>query len=163
MSIKTLVASFLLLISSITIAQEDLNIDLTGSWFHPSINGSGFLIDDAPEALVVYWFSYNPSQQGSLGRWFSGNSQVWFYAQQQEDSEVLDIYQPSGRWMSGEDFEIGDSIGQLFITPIDELNAVISWRFFDWGPCAPVMFSPVWSWCGGELEVTRLTRRSEEE
>ena len=163
MSLKTLVASFLLLISSIAIAQEDLDVDLTGSWFNPSMNGSGFLIDDAPEALVVYWFSYNPSEQGSLSLWFSGNSQVWFYAQRDENSEALEIYQPSGKWMSSEDFEPGESIGQLFITPIDANNINVSWRFFNWGPCAPVMVSPVWPWCGGDLEVTRLTRRVVEE
>jgi len=163
MNIKTLCASLLLLTSSIVVAQEDPDVDLTGSWFNPSMNGSGFLIDDAPEALVVYWFSYSPSQQGSLSTWFSEDSQVWFLAQQEETSEALEIYQPSGTWMSSETFELGESIGQLYITPIDVNNINVAWRFFDWGPCAPVMVSPTWQWCGGELEVTRLTRRIQEE
>ena len=155
MSIRPLVASFLLLISTIAIAQEDLDVDLTGSWFTPEINGSGFLIDDAPETLVVYWFTYGANH-------ISSGEQVWFIAPYNPETGLLDIYRPSGSWMASE-YELGDPVGSMALDPIDDNTALLSFRFFDFGTCQPVMVSPVWAWCGGELEVTRLTRRTEEE
>lgn len=154
--ILTLLVALLLATSSY--AQENPDIDLTGSWASPEYDGSGFLIDDSPEGLVVYWFSYDPD----IFNPDAPAEQLWFVASPSDTPDLLDIYRPSGTWM-GLEYEPGEVIGNLSVVPFDENTAILTFVFTDFGPCAPVMAGPIWPWCDMALEITRVTRVVAEE
>ena len=127
-------------------------MDLTGCWYDPAIDGSGLIIDDAPEARVVYWYSYAdgfPMLRDPGQMWLVGSTA-------DADRKQITLYKPKGQWM-GATYELGDAVATIELE-VESGLLLVNYRFINLGPCKPVMVSPVWGGCGGTLKLQRLTR-----
>lgn len=126
--------------------------NLSGVWFNPEHEGTGFVIADWGDGLVLYWFNY-----ATKFPQIKGEKQLWFLCQAKDNASRKDfsIYKPKGEWM-GNNHELGSPVGQLILKEKgDKLE--VNYSFNNLGPCKPVMFSPVWGGCGGKITLTRLT------
>lgn len=143
----SLLASLMLV--SFVFAEE---LNLTGSWFEPEAPGWGLVIDDAPEATVVYWYDY-----GKFLSNLNDGAQVWFIAQQLDGNETFTLFRPSGAW-NGLQFDVGDPVGTFNIIEATDDTITVDWHFENLATCQPVMVSPVWQGCRGSRVLERLTR-----
>lgn len=128
--------------------------NLSGSWFNPEQNGSGFCIDDHANGIILYWYNY---ADGFPSLPEDDNTQMWFICQPQDDETRTDflIYRPIAKWM-GENFQIGEPVGALTLMPKGD-KLTLEYRFYNLGFCQPVTVSPVWSGCSGKFDIQRLT------
>lgn len=128
-------------------------MDLTGCWYNPNQDGSGLVIDDAPETRVVYWYTYANGLPGA------GKGQIWMIGQPEgDDRNSLTFYRPGGDWL-GKDYVPGEPVAYMTLS-MDADTLVCDYRLIRLGPCRPVNVSPVWRGCGGRLYLQRLTRRA---
>lgn len=127
--------------------------NLSGIWFNPSHEGTGFTIADWKDGLILYWFSYADGFP-----MLSERGQMWLMCQAQDNAsrENFLMYKPSGNWMGG-NHTLGDPVGRLSLVELENGNLEVTYRFTKLGPCAQVMVSPVWQGCGGKFEIQRLS------
>jgi cold shock CspA family protein len=137
----------------ISVASAQEPTDLTGSWFDPENSGYGFVIDDAPDAFVLYWYDYETGF-GSIRR----DAQAWFVGSAESRDGLIELYRPSGSWNASE-YDRGDPVGSVVVGELADGTLVLDYEFFDFDVCQPVMVSPAYSGCSGTIEVERLTRR----
>lgn len=149
-------------------------VDLTGSWYVPENPGHGFLFDDAPEGLVVYWFNYTTDVPTLSAGVDLPDGQVWFISDAAAAiDEPINLYRPDGTFNGWGGFDVGEPVG-LFTIEIPEVPAVeggvgygdvvlLTYRFLDFGPCTnPPSVFPEWAGCEETLELFRLTRAADD-
>ena len=86
-------------------------MNLSGSWYNPGMNGTGFVIDDFDTGILLYWYNYS----GGFSTLKDG--QMWFLCTPHPDSRTdFHILRPEGRW-NGAEFVAGDPIGVLSLEP----------------------------------------------
>lgn len=132
-----------------------MSSNLSGVWYNPEHDGSGFLIFDWGDGILLYWFSYAVNFPT-----LKGEEQLWFLCQPVSSGsrKNFNIYKPKGEWM-GKTYEVGLPVGQLVLTEKED-QLEVHYNFNNFGPCKPVMVSPVWWGCGGTIALTRLTPKS---
>lgn len=128
-------------------------MDLTGCWFNPAIDGSGLVIDDAPETRVVYWYGYLDDLPEA------GTGQMWFIGQPRGDNrDELVFYRPEGSWM-GATYKLGQPVAFGELSRDGDL-LVLEYRLQRIGRCEPVMPGPYPPECRRNTwALERLTRR----
>lgn len=125
-------------------------MNLSGAWYNPGMNGTGFVIVDFEASLILYWYNFS----GGFSTLKDG--QMWFLCAPHPDSRTdFHIYRPEGRW-NGQEFLLGDPIGQLSLDPVDD-KLKVAYMFTNLATCKPVMASPVFSDCAGEFFIERIT------
>lgn len=129
-------------------------MNLTGIWYNPAFNGSGFSIHDFEGGIVLYWYNY---AKGFPSLPKDDNTQLWMIGQPEDTTSPHDflLYRPSAEWM-GKDYELGDPVGALTLTEVGE-ELEVEYRFYSLGFCQPVTVSPVWDGCSGKFKIQRLT------
>jgi 6-phosphogluconolactonase (cycloisomerase 2 family) len=78
-----------------------INPGLNGSWFYPSTNGQGFLIDVFPDSgqMFLAWFTYDtdlPSEDAAANLGNAGQRWMTALGSYSDNQAVLDIYQAEG-------------------------------------------------------------------
>ena len=78
-----------------------INPGLNGSWFYPTTNGQGFLIDVFPDSgqMFLAWFTYDtelPAEDAPANLGNAGQRWMTALGSYSDDQAVLDIYQAEG-------------------------------------------------------------------
>jgi hypothetical protein len=130
--------------------------DLTGCWFDPAIDGSGLVIDDAPETRVVYLYTYAEGLPGD-----EKGGQLWLIGQPEDKTrpDHLSFYRPEGTYL-GKTYKLGAPVAYGSFE-MDGDRLVFEFRLTNLGRCKPVMPGPHPPECRPTKWILqRLTRRS---